>query len=419
MIKIHRLDNGIRLFAYYLPHLGMCNVQVDIHSGSVDEGGFPAGISHVLEHMAFKGNEQKSPKDLLKNQELIGIQTNASTSKERTVFTACGLPEYMGVMTELLKTVVMDGSFPQAELDKELEVITQEFYEYDGDPAFRVYMMNETLAWQGSQRAFDVIGTLESIKSITRQDLLRFRDANYVGDNMVVLCVGDFDVDAFFSQASELFASVPSGKKAPRIPSVFHSGVLADNPMPHESQAHILLTYNLPVDQFTRQQCMVAGAVVSAGMTAPLMDVLREQLAIVYSADCDFEMNSDGFLLSFSLLTSPEHFHKVGAALRSVIESMTKIDDHDFTRGMNYRRTGLRAYIGNIDLVSDNASFQIHHFGGIHTQEQMRESLETVTKQDVERVFAYILKSKAAITMSGVKSSEKLLDSISKQISAD
>ena len=128
------LPNGLRLLAVPMPHVQSASVGVFLRVGSRDESPHTNGISHVLEHMAFKGTASRSVQEINLDAERLGADVNAFTSKDTTAYFMSGLGKHADRFLAMTADIVLNSTFPQAELERELEVIRQEAIEYEEDP---------------------------------------------------------------------------------------------------------------------------------------------------------------------------------------------------------------------------------------------------------------------------------------------
>ena len=224
------LANGVRLLAIRLPHVQSASVGVFLRVGSRDETPRTSGIGHVLEHMAFKGTATRTVQAINLDAERLGADVNAYTSKDTTAYYMTGLGRHAGQFLEMTADIVLNSTFPEGELARELEVIRQEAIEYEEDPQESSSDLLDRAIWGGHPMGMPVIGTVENIERFTRTDLVGHVKSHYVAENTVVAAAGNFDVDAFLALGEALFAgmrsattsAVPAAPPAP-APYVGHA----------------------------------------------------------------------------------------------------------------------------------------------------------------------------------------------------
>lgn len=190
---LHTLPNGVRLLALPMPHVQSASVGVFLRVGSRDETPATNGISHVLEHMAFKGTTTRSVQAINLDAERMGADVNAYTGKDNTGYFMTGLGQHAQQLLRMTADIVLNSTFPEVELQRELEVIRQEAIEYDEDPEDSSGDLLDRALWGADPMGMPVIGTVENIEGFTRDDLVRHVKQHYVASKTVVAAAGHFD----------------------------------------------------------------------------------------------------------------------------------------------------------------------------------------------------------------------------------
>lgn len=209
-MALRTLANGVRLLALPMPHLQSVSVGVFLRVGSRDETSTSNGISHVLEHMAFKGTHTRSVQEINLDAERLGAEVNAFTGKDITGYFMTGLGWHAQALLGMIADIVLNSVFPEHELQRELQVIRQEAIEYEEDPEDSAGDLLDRAIWGDDPMGMPVIGTVANIEGFTRQDLVRHVQTHYVGEKTVVVAAGNFDVPAWLEQAAQLFAGMPA-----------------------------------------------------------------------------------------------------------------------------------------------------------------------------------------------------------------
>ena len=205
---LRTLANGVRLLAVPMPQVQSVSVGVFLRVGSRDETPANNGIGHVLEHMAFKGTATRSVQAINLDAERLGADVNAFTGKDSTAYFITGLGRHADALLRMTADIVLNSSFPEHELQRELEVIRQEAIEYDEDPQDSADDLLDRALWGDASMGMPVIGTLANIEGFTRGDLVRHVQSHYVADKTVVAAAGHFDVEAWMARAGELFGAM-------------------------------------------------------------------------------------------------------------------------------------------------------------------------------------------------------------------
>ena len=188
----YTLDNGLRII--HLPsdsQVVYCGYQ--INAGTRNEEPGEEGLAHFCEHVTFKGTERRKAWHILNCLESVGGDLNAYTNKEGTVYYSTILKEHIARAVDLLSDIVFHSVYPQAEIDKEVEVICDEIESYNDSPAELIYDEFENILFKGSPLGHNILGTAEQVRSFTTEDALRFTRKLYRPDNAIFFAYGDID----------------------------------------------------------------------------------------------------------------------------------------------------------------------------------------------------------------------------------
>ena len=188
----YTLDNGLRII--HLPSdskVVYCGYQ--INAGTRNEEPGEEGLAHFCEHVTFKGTERRKAWHILNCLESVGGDLNAYTNKEGTVYYSAILKEHIARAVDLLSDIVFHSVYPQAEIDKEVEVICDEIESYNDSPAELIYDEFENILFKGSPLGHNILGTAEQVRAFKTEDALRFTQKLYRPDNAIFFAYGDID----------------------------------------------------------------------------------------------------------------------------------------------------------------------------------------------------------------------------------
>ena len=209
----HTLDNGLRII--HLPSdskVVYCGYQ--INAGTRNEEPGEEGLAHFCEHVTFKGTERRKAWHILNCLESVGGDLNAYTNKEGTVYYSAILKEHIARAVDLLSDIVFHSVYPQAEIDKEVEVICDEIESNNDSPAELIYDEFENILFKGSPLGHNILGTAEQVRSFTTEDALRFTRKLYRPDNAIFFAYGDIDFKKLVKLVGRALADDDSGKLA-------------------------------------------------------------------------------------------------------------------------------------------------------------------------------------------------------------
>ena len=208
----YTLDNGLRII--HLPsdsQVVYCGYQ--INAGTRNEEPGEEGLAHFCEHVTFKGTERRKAWHILNCLESVGGDLNAYTNKEGTVYYSAILKEHIARAVDLLSDIVFHSVYPQAEIDKEVEVICDEIESYNDSPAELIYDEFENILFKGSPLGHNILGTAEQVRAFKTEDALRFTQKLYRPDNAIFFAYGDIDFKKLVKLIQKALGECPKSRE--------------------------------------------------------------------------------------------------------------------------------------------------------------------------------------------------------------
>src|SRR5690606_23171203 len=238
-VRSTTLPNGMTVLTDDMPHLESASLGIWVKAGSRSETEAEHGISHLLEHMAFKGTQTRSALAIAEAIENVGGDLNAATSVEHTGYFARVLKEDVTLAGDILSDILQNSVFDQDELDREQQVIVQEIGAARDNPDDHVFDLFQQAAYPDQPIGRTILGTIDSVRSFNPDSIRAYMERHYVGDRMVICAAGNVDHDALVDIANDRFHDL-RGDGAPEPVKARYVGgeerLLSD----HE-QAHIVL----------------------------------------------------------------------------------------------------------------------------------------------------------------------------------
>src|SRR5215813_802776 len=188
----HQLPNGLTIIGETSPSARSVALGFFVRTGSRDETPEVSGVTHFLEHMVFKGTPHRSALDVNRDFDRIGADYNAFTSEENTVFHAAVLPEYVPQAVDILADILRP-SLRQDDFDMEKNVIIEEIGMYDDQPMWAAYDVAKKVYFADHPLGNSILGTPESIRALTRDQMHAYFERRYVAPNITVVAAGNFD----------------------------------------------------------------------------------------------------------------------------------------------------------------------------------------------------------------------------------
>ena len=425
----HTLANGLRII--HLPSaqpVVYCGYAVG--AGTRDEElGREEGMAHFCEHITFKGTERRSSMQILGHLESVGGDLNAFTNKEETVYHAAVLKENIDRAVDLLTDIVFHSTYPQAEIDKEVEVIVDEIESYNDSPAELVYDLFENAVFGGHPLGHNILGTAEKLRRYTTADALRFTRRYYRPENSVFFAYGDVDFQKLVRLLEWANAADAAAESVAAVSLPPQQSAISDNSCcgggkdtaaarlpPYAAQhiehhmdthlAHVMLgTRAYDVHDERRIALYLLNNILGGpGMTARLNVSLRERNALVYTVESMAQSYSDTGLWAVYFGCDPKN---VKRCLRLIRRELDKVMQRPLSDAQ--LRAAKRQIRGQIGIACDSReSFALDfaksylHYGWRKDVTALCERIDALTAADLQRV-AQDLFAEERLTMLVIK----------------
>lgn len=412
---LHTLPNGVRILAIPMPQLRSASVGVFLRVGSRDETPDSNGIGHVLEHMAFKGTTTRTVQAINLDAERLGAEVNAFTGKDMTGYFMSGLGSHAQDFLRMTADIVLNSTFPEAELKRELDVIRQEAIEYDEDPQEKSSELLDRAIWGGHPMGMPVIGTVANIERFTRDDLVRHVRSHYVAEKAVVCAAGNFDVDAFVALAADLFGAMPAGGGAQPVAHGQYVGSSEAQRFTQVSQVFVNLAWPLaPMDagELPQQRWRLAAALASnlfgGGMSAPFVDTIRERLGLAYTADTSLESGDAWAHFLVHAVTTPDQLDRLMEATGSLLRQQAEgLDLVHLERAKNQLTVSRVRAAERTYATMERAVEDLFATGRVTPLPEALETIAAIGAEEVRSVFERMLRHPPALAITGKGASGK------------
>ncbi|GHA30563.1 peptidase M16 [Devosia pacifica] len=335
------LENGMVVLTDNMPHLESASLGVWVRAGSRCERKSEHGMSHLLEHMAFKGTTTRSAIEIAETIENVGGDLNAATSIEHTGYFARVLKEDVVLAADILADILQNSKFEEAELEREKRVIEQEIGAARDNPDDHVFDLFQSAAFPDQPIGRTILGTVDSVGEFGPDMIRKYMRRNYVGDHMTIAAAGNVDHDDLVRVAESRFADLaPNGAPAPQR-AEYRGG--EERLVSDHEQAHIVLgfegrAYNS--DGFYAVQ--ILASVLGGGMSSRLFQEIRERRGLCYAVYAFHWAFADSGIFGVAAATGQDEVNELMPVLidelRRAAESIT---DEEVMRVRNQIRAGL------------------------------------------------------------------------------
>ena len=385
MIEKIKTDTGIEVIFDKLESISTCSVGVFVKTGSRDESDTEEGISHVLEHMIFKGTPTRSYFEISEEIDYLGANVNAHTTKEETVFYINALTQFLGKSMDILFDIVTNSTIDEKELEKEKDVIVEEIKMYKDSPDDLVFETNYADCING-QYGKPIIGTEESVKGFTAKEIRKYYRERYTKDNILIVVSGNFDKDEIIQKINEYFGKLADTKvdRREKIDFSFNAGkktVSKDINQVNICISHKSEDYNSEKKVYTD----ILSNIIGGSMSSRLFQEIREKNGLAYSVYTYNQYYLSGGLTSTYIGTNLESYEK---AIEITLLEFKKLRENGVTE--EELQKSKNKYISRISFAMENPRSRMGILGNYYIRkneildtEKLKNEVNTVRLEDV------------------------------------
>ena len=387
--NIHTLSNGLRII--HAPNqsaVAYCGFAVD--AGTRDEADHEQGMAHFVEHLLFKGTKKRHAWHILNRMENVGGDLNAYTNKEETIVYSAFLAEHFPRAVELLADIVFHSTFPQQEIDKEVEVIIDEIQSYEDSPSELIFDDFEELLFPNHPLGRNILGKPDLLHQFKSEDALRFTSRYYRPENVVFFVQGNVDFKRVVRLVERATADVaPSTESySRRRPDLYVPRSLTLHRDTH--QAHVMIGsrgYDAHDEKRTALY-LLNNILGGPGMNSRLNVSLRERSGLVYNVEANLTSYTDTGV--FCIYFGTEHNH-VDRCIRLVKKELKRLCDKPLSAAQ--LAAAKKQIIGQIGVARDNAESTalgmaktFLHYGKMDDPQELFRRIEDLTAKELWEV---------------------------------
>ncbi|MCB4769015.1 insulinase family protein [Ancylobacter sp. Lp-2] len=381
--RITTLENGVTVITDAMGHLATASLGIWAGAGSRDEVSNEHGISHLLEHMAFKGTRRRSARAIAEEIEAVGGDINAATSVEHTSYHARVLAEDVPLAVDVLADILTEPAFDPEELARERNVIVQEIGAALDTPDDLVFDLFQERAFPGQPVGRSILGTPASVKSFRPDDLRTYLDRNYRAERMIVAGAGAIDHDRLVEEAGRRLATLPRGDKPAAVAAEYKGGVEIGDGRELE-QAHVLiglegLSYRDPgihaLQVFTN--------ILGGGMSSRLFQEVREKRGLCYAVYAfHWSYGDTGLFGVYAGTDAGDLGELVNVVVDEIGATAETITEAELNRSKAQAKVGLLTALESSGARADQLARQMLAFGRPIPLEEIIAKVEAVTLED-------------------------------------
>lgn len=400
-----KLSNGVRVILEKDENVHSVFVKARYDVGGLDEKKGEEGISHFLEHLAFKGTSKKTALEITKEVESLGGSINAATGFNTTFYYIKSLKNDFSQSLNLLHEILTDSVFPENEIEKERTVIIQELLMNKDKPIRQINELHDKLVYAKSRMTIPLIGTLKNIKSFTRDQILDYYKRNYTADRLIISVIGNIDLDDAFNKIENLFSGIEPSKNFKRnLPKYQFQSTSTKKTKKSLNQIYYWLSWECPGSRDMRNSLLlqIFNNVLSFGMSSRLFTEIREKRNLVYSIfSAPYTYEDFGYFLIYSS-TTKDKIESLELEVDNLIKSLineNKITEEEFNTA---KRQFKAALLLEMETIEAKAGFSLSDVILWDRLVDVKEYIEVIESISLDDLNSFITKNIISVVPSKV-----------------
>ncbi|MDA1132437.1 MAG: pitrilysin family protein [Proteobacteria bacterium] len=400
-VQVTRLPGGLTVATDPMPGFETASVGVWVAAGARNESLDLNGVSHLLEHMAFKGTKRRTAQAIAEEIEAVGGHLNAYTSRELTAYYARVLKDDVPLAIDLLADILQHSSFDESELARERDVVVQEIGEAHDTPDDVVFDLLQEVAFPDQPLGRTVLGTPERVSGFRREQLSGYLADHYAASRMVIAAAGAVDHDALCELAAAAFADLAPDSVHDRVPARYRGGEVREER--DLEQVHLTVGFpSLAYDDPDYTAAQVFSTVLGGGMSSRLFQEVREKRGLAYSIFAFSQSYQDVGLFGIYAGTSPQQVDELldvaGDQLAAVCEG---IDDIEAARARAQHKAAILMSLESSSARAEQLARQLLIYGRPIPPSELAARIDAVDTTALSRVARRITAATPSFALVG------------------
>jgi predicted Zn-dependent peptidase len=371
------------------------------------------GIFHFLEHMFFKGTEKRSAEDLAMETDYLGCELNALTSSEYTLFYIKVLDEYIEKALELLADIFLNSTFPEVDIEKEKNIVIEEIKMIEDSPSDYVHEIFGKNIFGSQGLGLPVLGTVDTIGTFTRDDLVDHVNNFYGTENIIISCSGNFKEETLVNYLNSTIGKLNRNSKMKHeVPPTFTSG---NNIVTKDlSESHICIGLEgIPYNNKERYAMHLLNTILGAGFSSRLFQNIREKRGLVYSIYSYHSSYFDTGIWGVYAGTDKKHVSEVTNITVDEMNNLSNtVTEDELRRAKNQLKGNLILALESTSNKMTNIAKQEIYYGTYYTPLEIIQMVESVTLEGIKDLAGRLVSDNAfAFTVYGPAKAEDLRSS--------
>jgi len=399
------LSNGIRVITEAMPHVRSVSVGVWVGTGSRHEGQEENGICHFIEHMLFKGTTSRTAEQIARSVDSIGGNLDAFTGRELVGFNTKVLDEHLSLAFDVLSDLVLHPLFLTEDVEKEKGVILEELKMDQDNPEYLVHEIFTANFWRDHPIGKPILGTKDTVSRFTRERVADYYSRNYVPSNITITAAGRLAHERMVELVRERFEDLPAAPVARSDPEPATHARIAIRNKKALQQVHLCLGVpSYPLSHESRFTCFGLNTLLGGGMSSRLFQNIREKQGLAYSVFSELNPYRDTGCLAVYAGTSLGAARKVVSSTVQEFQRLKQdpVEEEELRRAKDYMKGSLVLSLESTGSRMANLARQELYFERFASLDELLESIERISSEDVQRVAQTFFESKQiALTVLG------------------
>ena len=417
-VRVTTLPSGLVVVTERMDRVETVSFGAYVASGTRNEEASHNGVSHFLEHMAFKGTKRRTAAEIAEAVENVGGHINAYTAREQTAYYVKMLKEDLGLGADIIGDILTHSVFADDEIERERGVILQEIGQANDTPDDIIFDHFQEAAYPSQPMGRPVLGTEEIVRGMSRTDISGYMHRNYAAGNIVVAAAGALEHERVVDLVQQHFADLPSDMPKPVAPGLYGGGEFREER--DLDQVHIVLGF--PAVSYSDPDyypAMLLSTLLGGGMSSRLFQEIREKRGLVYSIYSFAAPYLDGGLFGIYAGTGEkEAAELVPVTLEELHRVQRDANEIEIRRAKAQVKAGLLMSLESTGSRCEQLSRQMQIFGRVISTAETVAKLEAVTVEDVRRAAARIFTGVPTLATMGPAKRVPGLSSITDRLAA-
>lgn len=401
--KISKISNGITVVSHEINSVESATIGFWVKAGGFSEEKEVHGISHFLEHMAFKGTERRSARDIAEEIESVGGYLNAYTSRDVTAYHAKVLKDDIPLALDIVSDILFYPTFLSEEMERERGVILQEIGQSIDTPDDIIFDHFQNVAFPDQPMGRPILGTADIVSRLSTDDLRSYRAKNYTTDSIILSAAGNISHDKLVELAEKYVSNVPnSSRDKINISPSYEGGYYFDERLKLE-QSHVILGFEgVKYTDPNYYTAALFSSILGEGMSSRLFQEVREKRGLVYSVYSFTSNYKDAGLFGMYAATSPSKvIELLDVAYDEVRKMRSGISTKEFNRTKAQFKSGLLMSLESTSSTCDQIASQTVLFDKpVHIHDVLNK-IDAVTIDEIEAYTDQLLSSRPTLISVG------------------